>query len=118
MICGIIDIGCALHKLIDPIWFYLYWGFWVVVALVALSVLYRVKVIFGWQGVATAIAATVAALIAIFSFKAGRNSVTPVEGDFDAPVRPKRPRKPRKPVTVDEKNKPGTFNHETGTWNE
>lgn len=118
MKCGLIDIGCHLHAFIAPFWFWIYWGFWVVVALVALSVLYRIKVVFGWQGVLAALVTAGGVIIALFSYRAGRDSVTPVEGDFDPPLRPKKPRKPRGAKPVDDENRPGTWNPTTGSWNE
>jgi hypothetical protein len=93
MKCGLVDIGCHLHAFIDPFWFWIQLGFWVVVALVALGILYRIKQVFGWQGVLAALVAAGGVIIAIFSFKAGRDSIT-TEGDFDPPVRPKPPRPP------------------------
>lgn len=116
MKCGIIDIGCAIHKVIDPLWFWIYWGFWGIVALVALGVLYRIKQVFGWRGVEAAVIAAAGVIIAIFSFKKGRESMTPVEGDFDPPLRPKKPRKPHKAGPIEE-NRPGTWNPRTGSWN-
>lgn len=117
MTCGLLDVGCHIHEFIAPFWFWIYWGFWAVVALVALGILYRIKTVFGWQGVLAALVAAFGVIVAIFSFKAGRDSVTP-EGDFDPAARPVRKPKPKRPAKpIDDENRPGTFNRKTGTWN-
>lgn len=92
MTCGF-DVGCYAAEAIAPFLFWIKLGFWVVVALIALYVLYRVKLVFGWYGVGALL--TLGILGGVF--KLGRDSAKPAaEGDFDAPARPKKPRNPHK----------------------
>lgn len=106
MRCGVLDFGCELHKVLDPIWFWLSLGFWVVVALVVLGILYRVKQVFGWQGVVAALAAAGGVIIAIFSFKAGRDSVSPRTIEKPKKPKPILPVNPRGPQPPDIWNQP------------
>lgn len=101
MSCGF-DIGCYVSEAIAPWLFWIKLGFWVVVALVALYVLYRVKLVFGWYGVGALL--TLGILGGVF--KLGRDSAevsNPTsEGDFDAPARPKRPHRPYPPIKAND----------------
>lgn len=94
MICGL-DIGCYISNALAPFWFWIHLGFWVVVALAVLAILYRVKLVFGWYGVAAVL--TLGVLGGVF--KLGRDSVSRSrEGDFDAPLRPGKPTRPYAPI--------------------
>lgn len=56
MSCGF-NLGCHIHALVAPFWFWLQIGFWVVVALVALWALAKLKAIGGWPAVVAGVGA-------------------------------------------------------------
>lgn len=55
MTCGPFQIGCQIGQFLDPYWFWIQAGFWIVLALACLWALSLLKNVAGWQGVAGAL---------------------------------------------------------------
>lgn len=100
MTCGLLDLGCHIHNLIAPFWFWIVVAFWIVVGLVALFVLAKINEVFGWRGVVAAVSAGLAATIYTAGFRRGREgrNYIPLPGEKtpDAVIITKK--RPRKPV--------------------
>jgi len=77
--CGINPI-CYVQEALSPFWAFIVWGFWIVVALIALGVLAKLKEIGGWP----AVWAAVTAGLTLFAWQRGRRGESllpfPVEG--------------------------------------
>lgn len=114
MMCGLMDLGCQLHRIIDPIWAYLFWGFWAVVAALALWALSKVKDVAGWPGVA----AVAGALIYAFGYFRGRSggSINPLEQvDEDSPDAWPSPPKPKRP-SIKRPTGKRIYDPDTNSW--
>lgn len=54
--CGPFQFGCQISQFLDPYWFWIQAGFWIILALATLWALSLLKNVAGWQGVAGALA--------------------------------------------------------------
>lgn len=111
--CGF-DLGCQIHRVIDPVWFYIFWGFWGIVGLLILGALVKIKQIAGWPGVA----GVGAALIYALGYFRGRSGgcINPLEqvdeASPDARPAPSKPK--RKPVSRPAGKR--RYNADTNSW--
>jgi hypothetical protein len=117
MSCRLIDLPCHLWTWIEPFWFWIQFGFWIVVALAVLWALAKLKEIGGWPAVTGALAA-LTYFIGHWRGRKGKPLVPDNVTDLDGPDAAPSPTIFRRRKREDPP-KPGTrtrFNHDTGKF--
>lgn len=114
--CGLLrfDLGeCVFGWVPDWVWTVIEWWPWIlggIAALAVLGVLYRIKVTFGWPGLATVLG------LGIFAggYVLGRRSADPIENvdEESSDAAPPVARKPRSVVKRDRRYNPDSGNFE------
>lgn len=118
MSCRLIDLPCHLWTWIEPFWFWIQFGFWIVVALAVLWALAKLKEIGGWPAVTGALAA-LTYFVGHWRGRKGKplvpDNVTDLDGpDAEPSIRTNRPKR-----TIRTKAPTGSrrrFNHDTGNF--